>query len=235
VISCANPIDTLEKLLDDPGLNGSYSRQLSGMEKSISAFQVYLGLKLPAKELGMGHFMFSLNGTYDQQENYDCSLRGDYERCSLAVVDHSQLEPELVPPGKGSLLIMSLDSYANWSALTEDEYRRKKIEVADKLIKRAQEYLPGLSGQIEVMEAATPITVRRYGTSPEGAIYGFAQTPEQALTRRLPQKTRVKGLFLAGAWTQPGAGIHSCLVSGIEAAGLALRYLKKHAHYRRKA
>ncbi|MFA5096826.1 MAG: FAD-dependent oxidoreductase, partial [Candidatus Omnitrophota bacterium] len=73
-------------------------------------------------------------------------------------------------------------------------------------------------------------TMERYGSSPEGAIYGFAQTAEQSALRRLPRETRVKGLYLAGSWTQPGGGIHACFISGIEAAHSALRFLDEDNH-----
>lgn len=226
VVSNANAIDTLTQLIDDQSVCGRYREKLSGMEKSISAFQVYLGLDIPAKALGMSNSIFSVNDTYNHEDNFNYSLQGDYDRCSLELVDHGQVDPELVPQGKGTLLIMTLDSYSNWSALTKEEYEKKKKELADKLIARTEKYLPGLSKHIEVMEVGTPMTVSRFGSSPEGAIYGFAQTVGQAGINRLSQDTDIKGLFLSGAWTMPGGGVHACFVSGIEAADLALRYLK---------
>ncbi|MDD2679286.1 MAG: NAD(P)/FAD-dependent oxidoreductase [Candidatus Omnitrophica bacterium] len=226
VISNANILDTLSVMLDDETLKNKYRARLSAMEKSVSAFQVYLGLKLPAKSLGMDHFMFSINTAYDQDANYNYSLSGDYEHCPLILVDHAQLDPGLAPDGKGSLLIMTLDNYANWADLGAEEYRQKKAQVAQKFIQRAEKLLPGLSANIEVMEAATPRTMQRYGISPEGAIYGFAQLPSQSVISRPAQQTGIKGLFLAGAWTRPGAGAHACFVSGIEAADLTLAYLK---------
>ncbi|MFH0854988.1 MAG: NAD(P)/FAD-dependent oxidoreductase [Candidatus Omnitrophota bacterium] len=226
VISNANPIDTFDSLIDNAVIKGKYRKKLSGLEKSISATQVYLGLSLPAKDLGMDHFMFSINTNYSHEEDLSCCLRGDYDHCSLSLVDHAQVEPVLVPNGKGSLLIMVMDSYDNWDNLSPEEYKAKKQEAAKKLIKRAEEYLPGLTRAIEVMEIATPKTMERYGSSPRGAIYGFAQTPEQSVFRRLPLKTDVRGLFLTGAWTQPGAGIHACFISGMDVASLALKLLK---------
>jgi len=226
VISNANPIDTLTKLVNDEGLRSKYSQSLGHLEKSISAFQVYLGLKVPAKDLGMDHHMFSINPSYNHDRNFDCSLRGDYENCPFGIVDHAQIDPGLVPQGRGNLLIMVLDSYANWAGLSAEEYKKKKIEVAKILIRRAEKFLPGLSGQIDVMEVATPKTIERFGVSPQGAIYGFAQTVKQASENRLPQKTSIRGLILTGGWTWPGGGFHACLDSGKEAARLALRLLK---------
>jgi len=227
VISNANAIDTLTRMLDNEIAKEEYRKKLSSLEKSISAFQIYLGLKVPTRDLGMDHYLYSVNMTYDHEENFRYSLEGDYEKCSLELTDHSQIDPGLVPPGKGSLLIMTLDSYSNWDGLSEEEYDRKKQKMADILISRVERYLPGLSENIEVMEVATPKTMQRFTSSSEGAIYGFAQTVGQAGINRLEQETRIKGLYLAGAWTRPGGGIHACFMSGINAAELASGHLRR--------
>jgi len=70
---------------------------------------------------------------------------------------------------------------------------------------------------IEVTEAATPLTNIRYTANPEGAIYGYEQTLENAFINRLQQRTPLKGLYLASAWTSPGGGFNPCLTSGADA------------------
>ena len=40
--------------------------------------------------------------------------------------------------------------------------------------------------------------------------------------RRLPYKTPVSGLYLTGHWTQPGSGIWTVVLSGINAARYVL-------------
>lgn len=226
VISNLNPIDTLCRLIDSEVLKEQYSRKLRSLEKSTSAFQVYLGLKVPAKELGMDQAMFCINTTYDHEQAFAAVLAGDYDKCPIAAVDHTQIDPGLAPPGKGSLLIFALDSYSRWKKLGQQEYRARKTEVAYKLIARLEKYLPGLAQNIEVMEIATPLTMERFSSCPEGAIYGFAQTVNQSSINRLSQKTRVKGLILAGAWTRPGGGVHGAFVSAMDAADMALRLLR---------
>jgi prolycopene isomerase len=145
----------------------------------------------------------------------------------MELVDHSRLDPGLAPAGKGTLLIMVLDNYAGSKGLSQEAYRLKKEAVKQKLIARAEKYLPGLQARIEVAEAATPLTMQRYTGSPEGAIYGFAHSPQQSTINRLAQETRIKGLILAGAWTRPGAGVHSCFVSGWDAAEYAEKILSR--------
>jgi prolycopene isomerase len=226
IISDANALDTLTKLLDNEGIKKSYHDKLSRMEKSPSAFQVYLGLDVPTKSLGMNNFMLSVSTTYNQEDNYDYIINGDYDRCLLELVDHSKLDSSFAPAGKSTLTIITFDTYAHWKDIDGEEYKKRKIEMANKLIKRAEQYLPGLSRHIEVMEVATPKTMLRYTLSPEGAIYGFAQTVKQSGMNRLPAETEVKGLLLCGAWTQPGGGVHACFFSGVDSAGIALKLLR---------
>ncbi|MFA5385990.1 MAG: NAD(P)/FAD-dependent oxidoreductase [Eubacteriales bacterium] len=226
VISNANAIDTLTRMIDNQRLTQEYKEELSLLEKSISAFQVYLGIDLPSKELGMSHHMLYVNPGYDHRKNYEKDLTDNYDNRAFGVVDHARIDPALVPEGKGSLIITVFDTYSNWTNLSAEEYEKKKRETSLKVVSNVEKYLPGLSKHIEVMEAATPKTIERYGLAPEGAMYGFAQTVEQSVERRLKQKTKVKGLFLAGGWTWPGAGVHGCVISGFEASNLALAYLK---------
>lgn len=70
---------------------------------------------------------------------------------------------------------------------------------------------------IEVMEAATPLTMMRYTRNPQGAIYGYEQSMDNAYMTRLENGTPVKGLYLAGAWGNPGGGYTGVQMPGIQA------------------
>jgi len=43
-----------------------------------------------------------------------------------------------------------------------------------------------------------------------------------AAVHQAKQLSLLTKLFLAGAWTRPGAGVHACFISGMDAAELAL-------------
>jgi prolycopene isomerase len=121
---------------------------------------------------------------------------------------------------------MTLTDYATWEGLAPEDYLKKKKAAAEAIVTNLEKYLPGLKSHIEFQEAATPRTMERYALLPEGSVYGFAETVPQSSINRLPQETKVKGLFLAGAWTKPGCGVHGCFVSGFDAADLVLRQLR---------
>ncbi len=57
----------------------------------------------------------------------------------------------------------------------------------------------------------TAKTVERYTLNPNGAVYGFAQTPLRVKTTI---KNPVKNLYFASAWTQTGGGFSGAIFSG---------------------
>ena len=62
--------------------------------------------------------------------------------------------------------------------------------------------------------------MQRYSMNPLGAIYGYANTPTSHSIHRPQPRTTVPGLYLAGAWTFPGAGFTGAMMSGWNTAGL---------------
>jgi len=83
------------------------------------------------------------------------------------------------------------------------------------LIRRTEQRLiPGLRSMIEVKEAGTPLTCWRYTGNTQGAIYGFEQSMDNAFMNRIDNRTPVKGLYLAGAWGNPGGGFGGVLRAG---------------------
>ena len=95
------------------------------------------------------------------------------------------------------------------------------------MLARAERILPGLGASIVYKETSTPLTNVRYSLNPSGAIYGFAQTVDQTIAGRLPARTPIENLFLAGAWTNPGGGMSAAMLSGIDAARMAQGYLQQ--------
>ncbi|MEM7817074.1 MAG: NAD(P)/FAD-dependent oxidoreductase, partial [Candidatus Aenigmatarchaeota archaeon] len=69
VISNANSIDTLTKLIDNDKVKEKYNWILN-LEKSLSAFQVYLGLSTTTKKLGLNCPMLFINTTYDHEKSF---------------------------------------------------------------------------------------------------------------------------------------------------------------------
>jgi phytoene dehydrogenase-like protein len=84
-----------------------------------------------------------------------------YERLSLELFG---FDPSMAPPGKGVLKVMLKTSYAYWRELRQhpERYRAEKERVAELVLDQLEPRFPGLRGQVEVVDVATPVTTERY-------------------------------------------------------------------------
>jgi prolycopene isomerase len=107
-----------------------------------------------------------------------------------------------------------------WSDLGDDDYRERKRDLEEYFVDRMAEAIPDIRERIEICETGTPHTMNRYSWNPLGSIYGYAFTPAGHSVHRPQPRTSVPGLYLAGAWTFPGAGFTGTMLSGYHTAGL---------------
>ena len=66
--------------------------------------------------------------------------------------------------------------------------------------------------------------LERYSLNREGSIYGWENTPDQSLSKRLSNATPIENLFLASAWSQPGPGTIAVMQAGFQVAQRILGY-----------
>jgi prolycopene isomerase len=123
----------------------------------------------------------------------------------------------LAPPGEHLVIIQSFVP-ANAKPLSPTAL----AEYAESLLDLAEQVLPNLRRHITYTVGASEEEQQQYPLHRLGPIYGWANSVGQAGPRRLPSKTPVSGLYLAGHWTQPGSGVWTVVLSGINAARYAL-------------
>jgi prolycopene isomerase len=221
VVSNASALTTFRQLLPREAVPTDYLKKLEGYRPSISSFIVWLGVNRPlrGKIPGCGIYVSSGRGP---ELDYQSCLKGEVDRGSFSVSIYDNIYEGYSRPGTSSLMLLFLCGYEPWRRFEADyrkgrkgEYLKEKARWTEILVQRAEkEVIPGLSSLIEVREAATPLTNWRYTGNPEGAIYGFEQSPDNAFMNRLDNRTPVKGLYLAGAWGNPGGGFGAVLRSG---------------------
>lgn len=131
--------------------------------------------------------------------------------------------PSFSAPGKTVVQAAFDSSWPYWSSLRDRdraEYEAEKDRVAHEVIRRLELHYPGIAGQVELVDVATPYTTWRYTQNLEGSYAGWLPTPEvlaSAVPRSLPG---VRRLFLAGHWSVPGGGVAASLISGKHAVQL---------------
>jgi phytoene dehydrogenase-like protein len=125
---------------------------------------------------------------------------------------------EILAPADEHLVI--IQSFV--PAEVEHQAPSSSAAYAEGLLDLAEHMLPDLREHIKFMVGAPDEESRKYPLHRFGPIYGWANSIAQTGPRRLPNKTLVSGLYLAGHWTQPGSGVWTVVLSGISAARYVL-------------
>ena len=210
--------DAVRDLVGVAAFAPKWLARLAATPHSISAFQIYLGLDCPLHELGVADdecIVFHADNP-DLCDQYAQMQAGQVhtDRTGWSMNFFSNVDPSLAPPAKSTLGLFTLLGSDGWHDLSKPAYREKKRVLVEALLVKAERALPGLRAHIQVCEAGTPNTLRKFTANPMGAIYGFEQTPQQSgLLHRFRQRYPIRGLYQVGAWTFPGAGYIGTLLS----------------------
>jgi all-trans-retinol 13,14-reductase len=237
VVSNANAVDTLARMMDEREFLKDTLARMDKYSISFSTLLVWMGLKTDlVRKVGIKDSEIFYYPGYDVESDYAAALAGglpDDPGFGLTLYDN--VCPGCSPKGKNTVNIIAMQGYDYWKKYetdyfygNKDAYNKEKMRLADILIGQAEKrFLPGLRKAIEVVEVATPLTNLRYTSNPRGAIYGWDQTVDNSGQRRFPQKTPIKNLYLAGAWTFPGHGYGACIPSGLACFGQVMADWKK--------
>jgi len=133
------------------------------------------------------------------------------------------------PKGKTVIQVEVEADFDYWQTLRQKDrsaYEGEKQRVAAEILKRLDKHYPGLAGQVEMTDVATPATIWRYTRNHRGAYMAWLPTPKFF---RTPLPRTLKGLggfYMAGQWAV-GGGVIPCLYSGRQAVQLLCRADKK--------
>ncbi|MCX5644345.1 MAG: NAD(P)/FAD-dependent oxidoreductase [Phycisphaerae bacterium] len=132
-------------------------------------------------------------------------------------VEIGNFDPTLAPPGKTVLKVMFTADYAYWKNLWQDpeRYQAEKESIADHVVSLLEQRYPGLAGQVEMRDVATPMTWERYTGNWQGSMEGWLISkktlPPFRMSRTLPG---LQSFYLAGQWVEPGGGVPPAAMSG---------------------
>jgi phytoene dehydrogenase-like protein len=159
----------------------------------------------------------------DMHRGYELMQRGQIlERPGMLVNAPTVLDPTMAPDGSHVLSVETIYTpygfVDGWNGLDEP---RRWLEVFASLVHG------DLLGSISQWRVMTPCTYEREFNLPEGHATSFSGGPLAALRNRNPEltsyETTVRGLYLTGAATFPGAGVWGA--SGRNAATVVLHHL----------
>jgi phytoene dehydrogenase-like protein len=178
------------------------------MKESTSFFLLYLGLDegIDLKTLKRGFYHTSDDISFSDNGWFYISVPTKTDK-SLA-------------PDKKQIISVVVSLKEDYGDI--EDWVTFKEEMKEYTLKYLETLVPNIRNHIDVIEAATPKTLKRYTLNSKGAAYGWAVTVDQTWSNRLQHKTPFNNLFLAGHWTNPGPGVCAVVSSGWRVANLIL-------------
>jgi prolycopene isomerase len=213
VISNVDARMTFQHLLEPGQVPLRSLRKLGRLEPSMSVLGLHLATDLDVRALGLPKVTMIMPEDLDSV--YTDALRGRVGGFAMHIP--TVCDPSLAPPGEHLVILQATLPYG-----ADDPSPSARPRFADKLLEGAETVLPGLRQHITFVQGSSESSAQPYPLHRLGPIYGWAALPRQSGPLRLPNRTPVSGLYLAGHWAQPGHGIWSVVLSGINTARLVL-------------
>ncbi|OGP53066.1 MAG: hypothetical protein A2Y65_07645 [Deltaproteobacteria bacterium RBG_13_52_11] len=229
VISNGDGHATFHDLIGKHLLPDRFIRKLQKKEVSAPIFTVYLGVDLDLTQMGFDGALVHYYPAMSKNPWEEKNVEGfDIEKGKMAIRMDSIKNPMLAPMGTHTVAIAAFAPYELFTdgANINPHYTEIKEEMAQKIIGITERVIPGLSSHIMVRDASTPLTYERETLNMHGATMGWYLSAQE-FSRIRSQKTPIANLYQAGHWTFPGGGIPMVIISGINAAKLVLKGMKK--------
>ena len=225
VVCNADPALVYGKMLPEKYCRAAI-RKVKRMEYSVSSVSVFCAVDMDLKALGYdsGNYWWyrtkNLDGLYRQMEQ---SMPGaEIDALFLAIT--SLKDPGHTLPGHHTLEMFTFvpyESFEQWSKTSLGDrgaaYKALKHDLGQRVLRAAEQIIPGLSRHVRFLEVGTPLTNDFYCETYRGALYGTAKTPWQLGPFSFDQQGPVQGLHFCGASTI-SHGVAGAAMSGLMAA-----------------
>lgn len=225
VVAAVDPYQTFFELIPGDEVSRVFRHRLGQMQPSISFYVAYTGLDCPPSELGVPRGNYFRFYDADPAESYRKACAHEVERTDWSSTCNEGIDEDMSPPGCGIVSFVEPTTARDWFSMDDAAYHAEKADVQARLLAKYERQFPGLLDHAEVIEFGTPRTMARFSRNHDGAVYGFAQTKEQAVPKRLRNRTPINGLFLAGAWTWSGGGYEGAIMTGVQTAQAVMQEL----------
>jgi len=218
VISAGDARNTMLNMVGEDRLPKSFVLGLKQWKQSESFFYVYLGVDMDLKKAGFdGSPLWYIPGDMDTKRYPMLGGR------ALGIGMPSLLDPSLAPPGKGIVILGMIASCSHMAGCpvrkdgaSDVMYKAVKEKIVDYMVELAGQAVPGIQDCIDMKFGASPHTFERYTMNYMGASSGWSMAADAQ--HKLPVRTPIRGLYLAGHWTMNPGGVPAAFVSGRMAA-----------------
>src|SRR5205807_6687218 len=154
---------------------------------SLSAFAAYGVTKedLTARKFPHDTFIFK---SWDHEESYQDMLEG--HPAMIMLNTPTVVDPSLAPDGEHIAVFTAPVAYdigRSWEQ-EQDRFLEETLDLCER-------HLPGFVGGVEILAVSTPHAFQRFTLNEDGAMVGWATTPDQSGSRRLSNLTPIEGLY----------------------------------------
>jgi len=221
---------TLAGMLPEPA-RGACERAYAGMPLSTSLFTAHFGVNRAPKEFGLNRY-----GVV-RVPDWARSLR-DIGTCArmftdnpgvrmplYGIANYGAIDSGLSDNGSTLVTVVGLDRLDNWSGLTQEEEKDRRLRWLDAFQSALDKDYPGFGSAVSERMFLNARSMQNFLNTPDGCVYGFAPLPpKRGIWAGIPRspRTPVSGIYLASSFAGSG-GFTGAMSSGAEAAWMALR------------
>ncbi|NTV12509.1 MAG: NAD(P)/FAD-dependent oxidoreductase [Desulfobulbaceae bacterium] len=165
VVSNAGILNTIDELAGREVFSAEFLDKVRPVKVNNSSCQVYMGIRAGERIPEIGDLLFTSTAPeYSPEEMLDRETKSR---------TFSLYYPKTRPGHDRYTIVASMNGrYEDWAPLPEAQYQREKERMIERSLIDLERYLPGVRGQIDWLEAATPKTFQRYTLHTLGTSFG---------------------------------------------------------------
>jgi phytoene dehydrogenase-like protein len=192
VLSNSNIRSTVLQLVGEEHFPKDFLTKTKETRLNSSSCQVYMGLKEGATIPYIGELVFTSSyPTYDPARLLDLKVSSR----TFSVYYPEECRP-MDKNARVAIVSSTNCQYDDWKKLSAEEYEAEKKFMIEETIKGLEAFIPDIRDKLEVIEAATPLTVEKYTLHPKGTSFG---TKFEGLEVSMNLHKTIPGLFHAGS------------------------------------
>lgn len=197
-ISSIHPLEMLKMVPHGTFLRGFVTR-LNEIPNSYSAFSLFIDLK-PQRLPYIDHTCYYMED-FGSMWTQDIFVEKNWPQGFMYMTPPDSNQGEYAT----RLLvhcIMNYEQVKKWEHTTVGHrgksYNEWKENCKNKILGKLGKVFPGFSEMVSNVYAASPLTIRDYYHTKDGAIFGYRKDCENLIFSQLPVYTKVKNLLLTG-------------------------------------
>lgn len=192
VLSNGNIRSTILNMVGEEHFPSEFVQKTKEIRLNSSSCQVYMGLKAGATIPYIGELVFTSSyPTYNPEKLLDIKVSSR----TFSVYYPKDTRPQM-EDARVAIVSSTNCHYDDWKKLSSEEYEAEKEFMIEETIKGLEAFIPDIRDKLEVVEAATPLTVERYTLHQKGSSFG---TKFEGLDVSMNLHKTMPGLFHAGS------------------------------------